>query len=244
MRSGVALSAGILCWALPCVARAGPPLITDDPGTPGPNRWEVNLAGTLEYGPSQYTIEGPLLDVNYGVGERWQLKVECPWVWTGQLRHSASSSIGNPAFGVKWRFLDQHANGIDLAAYPQFDFNPITPHEHGLFERGTELLFPLEIAWSTGKWQLYGDVGFDGAIGQTSLVWAGVAALVEVTDGLEVTAEIHVEIPVDGSSADLAANAGLTYELDETFTLLASGGTAAWTGGPDALAYLGLQSHL
>ena len=242
-RNRLPLRLGILCWALPRALHAGPPLITDDPGTPGPNRWELNVATTLEYGPSDYLLESPLLDVNYGVGERVQLKVECPWAWTAPVGHAPSGSLGNPVFGVKWRFLDQESNGIDLSVYPQFDFNPTIKREAAIFDRETEFLFPFEIAWSAGTWQVYGDVGFDWAIYESDIVWAGIAGQAEVADGFDVMAEVHVEVPTDASGAGVAANVGFTYDFNDTFTLLASGGTAAWTGGPDLLAYLGLQSR-
>jgi hypothetical protein len=41
---------------------AGPPLITDDPDTPGDGRWEINLPITLEQSRDQRTFEAPLLD--------------------------------------------------------------------------------------------------------------------------------------------------------------------------------------
>ena len=94
-----------------------------------------------------------------------------------------------------------------------------------------------------GRWQVFGDVGFDWAIKQANLVWAGVAGSVELDGDLTLLVEVHAEAPVDGASLEVAVNVGLTYEFDETFTLLASGGTATWTGGPDVLGYLGLQTH-
>ena len=66
--------------ALTSTLNAGPPLITDDPDTPGPNHWEINLAATMEKFDSDWGWELPLLDINYGVGERIQLKFEIPWI--------------------------------------------------------------------------------------------------------------------------------------------------------------------
>src|SRR5215204_4515509 len=66
-------------------AQGGPPLITDDPGTPGDGNWEVNLAVTYERLRDERVVEAPLLDVNYGVGKRLQLKVEVPFLWQDDL---------------------------------------------------------------------------------------------------------------------------------------------------------------
>jgi hypothetical protein len=36
-----------LPWAIR--ARRGPPSLTDDPDTPGPNHWEINVGGTSDH---------------------------------------------------------------------------------------------------------------------------------------------------------------------------------------------------
>ena len=61
-------------------ATAGPPLVTDDPGTPGPDDWEINVVFTSESSVAEKRVELPLLDINYGWGERIQLKYEVPYV--------------------------------------------------------------------------------------------------------------------------------------------------------------------
>src|SRR5215470_14934711 len=62
------------------LAQGGPPMITDDPGTPGPGNWEINIAATAAHWGRIVEGEWPLLDLNYGVGSRIQLKYEVPWV--------------------------------------------------------------------------------------------------------------------------------------------------------------------
>ena len=226
------------------VALAGPPLMTDDPGTPGPNAWEINLAGDLEYGPSQESVEGPLLDVGYGIGRRWELGVAAAWVWSGALGDTPSGSMGSAELSAKWRFLGEADRGFALSFSPQFDFNPQDVEEYGLLHRGTALELPFQVGWSTEKFQVIGDAGYVIAIQNTDVVWAGAAGIGEIKEALDLMAEVHVEVPGDASSVEVVANAGFTYEFNETFALLASAGSAAWTGGPDFLAYAGLQCDL
>jgi hypothetical protein len=59
-------------------SQAGPPFLTNDPGTPGNANWEINLASmqTLVRGMSSYQV--PQIDVNFGVGDRIQLTYEEP----------------------------------------------------------------------------------------------------------------------------------------------------------------------
>ncbi len=62
------------------LAQGGPPLITDDPGTPGDGNWEINIAFTAEKRKTVRSYENPILDINYGLGDRIQLKYEVPWL--------------------------------------------------------------------------------------------------------------------------------------------------------------------
>lgn len=70
------MSIALICLMVPAgaLAQGGPPLITDDPDTPGPGHWEINLASLFERSQPQRRLEAPLADVNYGVGQRIQLK--------------------------------------------------------------------------------------------------------------------------------------------------------------------------
>lgn len=64
-----------LLWATPSLQAMGsPPLITDDPDTPGNGHWEINLGITTQRRPGARASELPLLDMNYGIGDRLQLK--------------------------------------------------------------------------------------------------------------------------------------------------------------------------
>ena len=54
-------------------AQGGPPLLTDDPDTPGPGFWEVNLAVLIDQTSGRRRVELPRMDLDYGVGRRLQL---------------------------------------------------------------------------------------------------------------------------------------------------------------------------
>jgi hypothetical protein len=73
----------------PAFAQGGPPLITDDPDTPGPGHWEINIAVLMEKIHSERRVEVPRVNLNYGVGRRIPLKFEMPWV---ALQNGAQSS--------------------------------------------------------------------------------------------------------------------------------------------------------
>ena len=77
----------------PTIAQAGPPLLTDDPDTPGNGHWEINVAWTLSRNQTSRLFATPLIDINYGLGQRLQLKAEIPWlILKDQQRGTQSGS--------------------------------------------------------------------------------------------------------------------------------------------------------
>src|SRR5947207_12054035 len=109
--------------ALPgqAVAQGGPPLVTDDPLTPGNGHWKINVAWALSQKQNERLFAIPLIDINYGLGERIQLKAEVPWLVLQRRREGIQSGIGSANFGVKWRVLDKHPHSFALYRYPQVE---------------------------------------------------------------------------------------------------------------------------
>jgi hypothetical protein len=44
-------------------AQGGPPMITDDPGTPGNGKWEINLAFAFEHRSEETSYDSPAIDL-------------------------------------------------------------------------------------------------------------------------------------------------------------------------------------
>ncbi len=59
--------------AAPVFGQGGPPMITDDSGTPGSGRWEINLATAFEHRAGGSSFDVPAIDLNYGIGNHLQL---------------------------------------------------------------------------------------------------------------------------------------------------------------------------
>src|ERR1044071_8108610 len=94
-------------------AQGGPPMITDDPGTPGSGKWENNFAITFEHRPDETGYEVPAIDLNYGVGEHIQLTLQTGPVLLKRSGHGLIGGIGGTEAAVKWRFLDEATSGFD-----------------------------------------------------------------------------------------------------------------------------------
>jgi hypothetical protein len=237
-----ALASWFVVGAIGAHAEGGPPLLTDDPGTVETGHWEINLAWTAERSADAMHDEVPLVDINYGLNERTQLKFEMPWVAESGR---GTNGFGAALAGVKWRFIDQGDGGWQVSTYPQAEFLPPGLHHAASAESGVAWLLPIQVQRNFGAF----DAGFD--IGRTLAHsgdgwFGGVDIGRKVSDRIELLAELHDET-TDGDGHELVFNVGTRATLSEHFTLLASFGTDIEnTSGPrnEWLSYLGLQLNL
>ncbi len=82
-------------------AQGGPPFITDDPGTPGNRHWEINVGWLGSHNPAWGNYQLPDLDINYGWGDRVQLKYEIPLAVSEDANHTTIAGLGDSFPGVK-----------------------------------------------------------------------------------------------------------------------------------------------
>ena len=100
-------------------AQGGPPFRTDDPDTPGNKHWEINFGwiGDRNPGAGQYQV--PDFDINYGLGDRIQLKYELPIAIEETRPQPATTTapaipgqviggLGESLLGIKWRYYEHH----------------------------------------------------------------------------------------------------------------------------------------
>lgn len=218
-------------------------MLTDDPDTPGPHYWEINVSTFLHKFPGVRLIELPLLDVNYGVGRRIQLKYEVPWLREVADDAPTVHAAGNSVAGVKWRFLGQEKERLAWSVYPQIEFR--SGHgaiDKGLVDESLVFVMPTEITLELAHVEFNGEVGRtfvrDGDNG-----WLyGVASEMGVHKRLELLAEIHGDKSGDDPT-ELILNVGGRQKLTKRLILMASAGRAV--RGPDdrptLLLYAGLQ---
>src|SRR5665213_2010981 len=227
--SGLTLPILIAPLVLLAVANAargqgGPPLITDDPNTPGDGKWEINLSYTVEKNHIKATYETPLLDINYGLGDRIQLKYELPLLMVDVRSEGLKTGLGDSLAGFKYRFLDEGKHGFAMSVYPQLVFNnPSRSVERGLVERGTNLLVPVEFGRTFGKFEVVVEVGYDFVqFGRDNWVY-GVAVDYPLTEKLELLAEIHGTMDQDlHRNRDWVFNVGTRWAFGKNVGLLFS----------------------
>src|SRR5688572_20178339 len=155
-------SPALVVAAVACTAPllAGPPLETDDPDTPGAGRWEINISTQMEKRRDVWEWT-PLLDINYGVGARIQLKVKPRYAVHDESGERTRSGPGNIQLGMKWRFLDEQPHRFAMSIYPQLDVDPPGNSERrGLVDGGTEFTLPVQIARTFGRTRFYGEASY------------------------------------------------------------------------------------
>ncbi len=150
-------------------AQGGPPFITDDPGTPGNRQWEINIGWIGDHNPGLAYYQLPDIDINYGWGDRIQLKYEVPLAAATDQNNTTRAGLGESFPGVKWRFYEHHRAGepksdenmlFSLGTYPQASINnPTSAVRRGIVENGPQYYLPVEF---TAKW---GPIDFNGEVG-------------------------------------------------------------------------------
>ena len=138
-------------FAIPVLGQGGPPLLTDDPGTPGRNNWEINLGYTVDRQAGDNYYETPILDMNYGWGDRVQLKFEMPYIYNSVGNGPLQSGPGDSKVGVKIRFFEDEKLGLNLGTYPQLEVNNTQDSvRRNLVYKGPQFLLPVEITKRVG----------------------------------------------------------------------------------------------
>jgi hypothetical protein len=247
LRGVLVATLGTACLPAPALAQGGPPLITDDPDTPGPGYWEINIAALMEKTHSQRRVEVPRVDLNYGVGRRIQLKCEMPWVVLQDAVQHTETGPGNATLGVKWRFIGQEGKRLAWSIYPQLDVSTLQSSEtKGIQKEGRQFLMPTEITLEVFRLEINGEVGRNFVEhGPGSWIF-GLSTEGHVLPRLELLAELHGERVTDAATGLIIVGGG-RFKLTSTMIVLMALGRTVRNlpdEGSRTYAYAGLQLNL
>lgn len=239
----------ILGLGLGLRALAGPTLLTEDPGTPGPGGWEINLGLAGERRPGETALAGPIMDLNYGLGPAVQLKYEVAWLWVRPAGMAREDALGNSLAGLKWRFWEDEAAGRAASVFPQFEFR--TPGSaaarRGLAPDETTVLLPVQWRQTFAGCDLLLEAGRT-LPSKSDAGWYGGAALLRtLANGTEIAAELNWQADHGLHRTELVANLAVMVPLSERAGLLVTVGRELHNHkAPRAnlLAYVGCQLSL
>lgn len=224
--------------------QGGPPMITDDPGTPGDGHWENNIAIAFEHRPNEWSIDTPQFDLNYGWGDHIQLNLQTEPRILKRNNHGAIGGLGETELAVKWRFLDEARSGFDMSMYPRLIFNIFqSSARRGLAEDGTRFQVPFQIAKTFGRFHADAEAGpLASTVGRSEWLY-GIVGGYDLAKPTMLMAEIHGTSRTNFTRDVLTLNFGLRHEFTESRILIVSlGHEIVSPDQPTALVgYFGVQ---
>ncbi len=243
MKFWIVLAGSFLAFATNCFAQGGPPLIGDDPGTPGNGKWEINVSANYVQTDNATSLDVPYLDINYGLGDHIQINYQGGLLFGKNNGQGWQNGWDDSLIGLKWRFLDQEDRGVDMSIYPQLGFNTTSSFAHvGLNEAGATFYMPMEIARTFGPLELDGEVGFQYYEHDRDQ-WAGSIIIgYMITEHIELLAESRLVCDYAFRSTDVILDGGGRIDLAEHVQLLIAAGRGLRNGydSPHVYAYVGL----
>jgi hypothetical protein len=227
------------------IAQAGPPFLTNDPGTPGNTNWEINLASMQVVTRGASTYQVPQIDLNFGVGDRIQLTYEVPYVLQTSMSQPLQSGWGNGYPGVKWRFLDQGEDGWQMSLFPQMETaGSELARQKTIAAPGPRYLLPVEVSKKLGPLDVDFEAGYYVAGHGPRERILGLVAGHSVSERLEFDAEIYDDRAYDGGPHSTTLDIGGRYKLHRGVIALFMAGRSVngfADGQPEFMGYVGVQ---
>lgn len=232
MKRIVLAAAGLL--AMSSVALAGHPLVTDDTGTQGRGKGQVEVGISFfrdkdnvdEFNTFQTEGGEAAAGITVGLLDNLDIVLSVPYLWFSRdendVRLHRADGLLDISFDAKWRFFKK--NGWSLALKPGISL-PSGDDDQGLgsgrtsgclFMIGTKEIEPVAVHANLGY--VRNENNFD----ERKDIWlASVAAEVNVLTNLKILANVGVERSVLPGNDNHPAFAlgGISYDVSERITV-------------------------
>lgn len=208
------------------------PLITDDAGTQGGGKFQVEINGQYDH-DIQNGVHSKVTGVNailtYGVVDSVDFVVGVPYLFINEKNIAASTSTSNngisdPSLQLKWRFYEK--DGLSLALKPGVTL-PAGDEDKGLGNgKSTYSLFFIA-SKEFKPWAFHVNLGYiknDNKLGDKKEVWhASLAGEVEMVRDLKAVANVGIEknpVEIPGAAFNrVFALGGLIYSVSRHLDL-------------------------
>lgn len=230
-------SFSILSLATLLRAAGGVPMMTDGTGTPGDGNWEINLSYKWQKQGASKQYELPAFDINYGLGNNIQLKVESSYLTT-----SGTSGFSNAKTGVKWRFYEDES--LSFSTYPQYTFLPVKKnYDKGIASLKEAVYLPISANKQLGSFNFVAEAGYLITKENSNYINTGFIVGYQPAQKLELLAEIYRSASTDASQESIMLNYGLTYAFTKNIGALFSMGREAKnrSNSKTSTAFVGVQ---
>jgi hypothetical protein len=230
----------LLLLSLPAGSFAAHPLITDDTGTQGAGKFQVEFNGGYAVDrnivsgiPSEDTAAQTGVSLTYGITGNTDLVIGVPCQWH-RLKETGVTilndrGIGDLSLEFKWKCYTDENNGLSLALKPGFSI-PCGNEKKG-FGSGAVNGWVMLIATSSGRLGcLHGNLGYIRAgygsseirsVSRSNLLHASLAAELNAANSLRAVANIGIDTNQDKTSSTdpVFLIGGLIYGITENFEI-------------------------
>lgn len=227
-------------------AFAGPPFITDDPGTAERGSFEFRLGASYEWADGDDGLAAPELELAYGVTERLELAIGTSFAHAFRTGSSNQSGFSDLSFGAKYRLLDQ-ANGAPFSITTAPSISAPTGSESKGFSDGEWAgRLPIIVGFEAENWSIAAEAGwsklFDGSGREGEVIDTGFLVQRQLTERFNLGAEINgTHERADGAGSAWIATVGAIYDVSDSIALMGNVGAGLDDDAPDATATLILQ---
>ena len=244
LRSLIALLV-LLFAATPAFAQGGPPYYTNDPGTPGPFNWEINLGYMPFFYSNQSVSHTPDVDINFGIGDRIQLTYENAWLRVQSPSSATKFGLGQSNPGVKWRFYDAGESGLSISIFPQFFLNnPDHAVRRGITSPSDTFLMPIEFSKTFGPVDVDYEIGYELVHKGPNGWLSGLVLGHDLTKKLEIDMELYSEGAFHPFDNQPTIDFGARYKIHRPVIFLLMAGRSLEPTRPNQsyfIGYFGIQ---
>lgn len=222
--------AGVAALLCVNVAIAGPPMVTDDTGTAAPGVLEVIAFAAGESRDAGESVQGPALDLAYGLSEAFEVSLTIP---RQRVKNAGESSIrgwGEASAGLKWRLREGENSALALAPSLSIPLSRSSTIA-GLVEDTTVFSLPVLASVTLGRWEFTGNLGYSIGSKNLDAVSVGISTGYDLAQGIRLLAEFWgVDFVNDGASKGfLNWRTGIEWSAHKRFALLAAFGGEIWS---------------
>jgi hypothetical protein len=226
-------------------AQGGPPYYTNDPGTPGPFNWEINIGYMPFFYSNKSVSHVPDLDINFGIGDRIQLTYESAWLRVQNPGSATKFGLNQSNPGVKWRFYDAGESGLSISVFPQlFLNNPDDAVRCGITPPNDSFLLPVEFSKKFGPVDVDYEIGYQFVRKGPDGWLTGLVLGHEFTSKFELDAELYFQGTFHPSNVQTTFDFGARYKIHSPMILLLMAGRSfepTRSNQPYFVGYFGIQ---
>jgi hypothetical protein len=221
----------VTLFLIVCPSWAAHPLITDDTGTQGKGKFQMELNGQRDWNKgdsedgSVKTTGGQAAGtLSYGVAENVDLVFSLPYLWgkaeVNEITLYDENGIGDAVLETKWRLFEK--DKFSVALKPGISI-PIGNDKKGL---GAGLLgghIFLIASQELDSWAFHGNLGYirnENNADERKDIWhASLAATWEIVKNLKLAANVGIERNPDDDANNEPAFliGGVIYSVNENF---------------------------